>query len=260
MLRIRQLILCLKSFLGLNNQFSCDKKHYSSFPINRVSFYNLDIIMKNKIKLDIISDVVCPWCIIGYKHLQAAITELKIQDQVEIEWQPFELNPDMPIEGEALRAHVARKYGSSKADSDRARETIKQAGAKYGFDFSYSDDMKIVNTFDAHVLLDYAQQVNKQTELKIRLFSAFFTEHKDVSNRSILIKEAETVGITAEQSQAAFADHEIINNVKALTAQWQQMGVSGVPTVIFNRSSALTGAQPMETYKEVLQELIAKQS
>lgn len=216
--------------------------------------------MSIKIKLDIISDVVCPWCIIGYKHLQAAITELKLQDKVEIEWQPFQLNPDMPAEGEELSAHVARKYGSSKADSDRARVNITQAGAKYDFEFSYFDGMKIVNTFDAHVLLDYAQQVNKQTELKIRLFSAFFTEHKDVSDRSILIKEAESIGITAQQSQAAFTDHEIKSRVKALAAQWQQMGVSAVPTVIFNRSSALTGAQPMETYKQVLQELIAQQS
>jgi len=87
--------------------------------------------MSEKIKLDIISDVVCPWCIVGYKHLEAAIKELDLQDRVEIEWQPFELNPDMPIEGEELRAHVARKYGSSREESDRARESIAQAGAAY---------------------------------------------------------------------------------------------------------------------------------
>ncbi len=215
--------------------------------------------MSNKIKLDIISDVVCPWCIIGYKHLEAAIAELNLQEQVEIEWQPFELNPDMPAEGEELRAHVERKYGSSAADSDRARSNITQAGAKYGFNFDYFDGMKIVNTLDAHVLLDYAHQIGKQTELKIRLFSAFFTEHKDVSKREILIKEAESLGITVEQSQAAFADDEIKKRVKALETQWQKMGISSVPTVIFNRTSALTGAQPQETFKHVLQELAEQQ-
>lgn len=211
--------------------------------------------MSKKIKLDIISDVVCPWCIVGYKHLEAAIIELDLQDKVDIEWQPFELNPDMPAEGEELRAHVARKYGSSKEDSDRARANITQAGEGYGFNFEYFDGMKIVNTLDAHILLDYAHQVGKQTELKMRLFSAFFTEHKDVSDRSVLIQEAEAVGISAKQSQAAFADLEIKSRVKGLISQWQQMGVSGVPTVVFNREAALTGAQPQATFKEVLLEL-----
>ena len=211
--------------------------------------------MSEKIKLDIISDVVCPWCIIGYNHLAAAIAELGLEDKVEIEWQPFELNPDMPAEGEELRAHVARKYGSSKEDSDRARTNITQAGEKYGFNFEYFDNMKIVNTFDAHILLDYAHQVDKQTELKMRLFSAFFTEKKDVSDRNVLIQEAEAVGISAKQSQAAFANQEIKNRVKGQIAEWQQMGVTGVPTVVFNRQSALTGAQPQVRFKQVLLEL-----
>ena len=214
--------------------------------------------MSKKIKLDIISDVVCPWCIVGYKHLEAAIIELNLQDKVEIEWQPFELNPDMPVEGEELRAHVARKYGASREDSDRARESISKAGAAYGFNFNYADNMKIVNTLDAHILLDYAHKLGKQTELKLRLFSAFFTEHKDISLRNILAQEAEVVGITKAQVEAAFADDDIVNRVKAHELQWQQMGVSGVPTVIFDRTSALTGAQAQETYKKVLQELVAK--
>lgn len=211
--------------------------------------------MNNKIKLDIISDVVCPWCVVGYKHLEAAINELNLQDKVEIEWQPFELNPDMPAQGEDVREHVARKYGSSREDSDRARANIKKLGAEYGFDFNYFEGIKIVNTFDAHVLLDYAGQVGKQTELKMRLFSAFFTEEKDISKQDVLINEAKAVGITVEQSQKALVDGEIRKRIKALETQWQGMGVSGVPTVVFNRTSALTGAQPKETFKQVLNEL-----
>ncbi|WP_448249720.1 DsbA family oxidoreductase [Thalassotalea agariperforans] len=211
--------------------------------------------MNKKIKLDIISDVVCPWCIIGYKHLTAAIEELNLQDKIELEWQPFELNPDMPPEGEELRAHVARKYGSSRADSDRARENITQAGAQYGFSFNYFDDMKIVNTLDAHILLDYAHQLGKKTELKMRLFSAFFTEQKDISDRNTLIQEAETVGISAAQAKAALANNELKNKVKLSIVQWQQMGVSSVPTVVFNRTSALTGAQPQAVFKQVLLEM-----
>ncbi|MBU2892648.1 DsbA family oxidoreductase [Colwellia sp. D2M02] len=216
--------------------------------------------MSKKIKLDIISDVMCPWCVIGYKHLEAAINELNLQDNVEIEWQPFELNPDMPAEGEELRAHVARKYGSSKEDSDKARANLTALGAQYGFTFDYFDGMKIVNTLDAHILLDYAHQLGKQTPLKMRLFSAFFTEHKDVSKREVLIKEAGAVGISAEQAQAALEDDTLKAHVKALESQWQQMGVSSVPTVVFNRTSALTGAQPQATFTQILRELVAEQS
>lgn len=211
--------------------------------------------MSDKIRLDVISDVVCPWCIVGYNHLNAAIEKLGLEDKVELHWQPFELNPDMPAEGEELRAHVARKYGSSKADSDRARENITQAGAKYGFEFNYFDGMKIVNTFDAHLLLDYAHEVGKQTELKMRLFSAFFTESKDVSQRDVLIAEAQAVGISADEAKAALNDNQIKERVRALESQWQQMGVSGVPTVVFNRTSALTGAQPQAVFEQVLTEL-----
>jgi predicted DsbA family dithiol-disulfide isomerase len=214
--------------------------------------------MSNKIKLDIISDVVCPWCIVGYRHLDEAIKELGLENKVEIEWQPFEINPDMPAEGEDLREHVARKYGTSKEDSAKARVNITEAGAKYGFNFNYFDGMRIVNTLDAHVLLDYAYQLGKQTDLKMRLFAAFFKEGKDVSDRKVLIQEAETVGISNELSNTALDDEEIRNKVKGLIAQWQQMGVSGVPTVVFNRTSALTGAQPQETFKQVLSELAEK--
>jgi len=212
--------------------------------------------MSDKIKLDIISDVVCPWCIIGYKHLSAAIEELELQQKIEIYWHPFELNPDMPAEGEELTAHVARKYGSSKADSERARLNITEAGARYGFTFNYYDGMRMVNTFDAHVLLDYSEQLGKQTELKMRLFSAFFSEGKDISNRDILLSEANTIGISSKQATIALQNNEIKQRVKKLESQWQQMGINGVPTVIFNNTSMLTGAYPKETFIKVLQEIL----
>jgi len=220
----------------------------------------LGIYMTKKIKLDIVSDVVCPWCIVGYKHLEAAIDELQLQDKIEIEWQPFELNPDMPKEGEHLRAHVARKYGASQEDSDRARASITQAGAEYGFVFDYFDDMKMVNTLDAHMLLAYAHQEGKQTELKLRLFSAFFTEQKDISQREVLLSEAESVGLDKTLAEKVFSDQALRAQIKEAELQWQQAGISGVPTVIFNRKSMLTGAQPVESYKSVLLELVAELS
>lgn len=211
--------------------------------------------MSVKIKLDIVSDVVCPWCIVGYKHLEAAINELGLQDRVEIEWQPFELNPDMPKQGENLRAHLLRKYGAERDASDKARANISTLGAEYGFEFDYFEDMKMVNTRDAHLLLDFAHEEGLQHTLMQRLFAAFFTEHKDVSDRAVLLAEAQRVGLDPAAAALALDDTERRRRVVNQEVQWQQQGISGVPTVLFNRSSAMTGAHPQSTYKDVLQKL-----
>ncbi|GEA50309.1 2-hydroxychromene-2-carboxylate isomerase [Vibrio inusitatus NBRC 102082] len=211
--------------------------------------------MSRKIKLDIVSDVVCPWCIIGYNNLQAAINELELQDKIDIEWQPFELNPDMSAEGENLRDHIARKYGSSPEESANARERITAAGAEHGFLFNYFDEMKMVNTLDAHILLDYAKQHGKQTDLKLKLFNAFFTEQKDISDRTILRQELGAIGLNVNDGMVSLDKTELRNEIKNQEVQWQQMGITGVPTVIFNRESAVTGAQPVENYKQILLEL-----
>lgn len=214
--------------------------------------------MNKKIKLDIISDVVCPWCVIGYRHLDAAIKELNLQDKVEIEWQPFELNPNMAIEGEDLRAHMARKYGASRKDSDRARTELTQRGELYGFNFDYFDGMKMVNTLNAHILLELAHDLGKQTALKMRLFSAYFTEHKDVSDSDVLINEAKAVGIDPQQARTALTDDHLRQRIKSRQLEWQKMGITAVPTVVINRSSAVSGAQSQATFKQILLELVAE--
>mgnify|MGYP000069515582 CR=1 FL=1 len=210
----------------------------------------------DKIKLDIVSDVMCPWCIVGYKRLEAAINELGLQDKIEIEWQPFELNPDMPQQGENLSEHIMRKYGSSREDSAKARDDLTTLGAEYGFTFDYFDGMNIVNTRDAHILLDFAHEQGLQHQLKQRLFTAFFTERKDVSDRAVLLAEAQAVGLEPESAAVALEDAERRSQVVDKEVFWQQQGISGVPTVIFNRTSAITGAHAQSTYKQVLQELL----
>jgi len=214
--------------------------------------------MSNKIKLDIVSDVVCPWCIIGYKNLQAAIDELGINDQIELQWQPFELNPNMPAEGQDLREHVAEKYGSTTEESKQARINITQSGAEAGFTFNFFDEMKIVNTRDAHVLLEYAFSQGKQTALKLRLFSAAFTERKDISSRDTLLDEVVQVGLDIDQARAHLEDERYREEVVQQERHWQNLGISAVPAVVFNRTSAMSGAQPVAAYKQVLIELLAE--
>ncbi len=210
--------------------------------------------MTTKIKIDIISDVVCPWCIIGYKRLQQAISEMGIEDKVEIEWHPFELNTHMAVEGEEMHQHIMNKYGTTLEENYHSLKSMTDFGAELGFTFDFFDGMKMVNTRDAHILLEYAKSFGKQTELKLRLFTAFFSEQKDVSDRDILLQELEGLGLNIEEASKRLDDDKAQEKVHAEEESWRNLGVSAVPTMLFNNSNKLTGAQPIDVYKQVLTE------
>lgn len=214
--------------------------------------------MSDKLKIDIVSDVVCPWCTIGFKRLEKAISELGIQDQVEIEWQPFELNPQMPAEGQNVIEHITEKYGSTLEQQKESKQRMVDAGNELGFTFDYFDEMTIVNTFDAHILLEYAKQFDKQTQLKMRLTTAYFSERKNVSKRDILKEALLEVGLNAEEGLALLDNEEARYEVRSKEGYWQNLGVTSVPTIVFNKKSAITGAQPVDVFKEVLTELISQ--
>jgi len=213
--------------------------------------------MSNKIQLDVVSDVVCPWCIVGYQNLKKAIDELDVADRIDLQWQPFELNPNMPPEGQDLREHVAEKYGSSLEESNQARVNITARGKEAGFTFNFFEEMKIVNTRDAHILLEYAHEMGKQTELKLRLFTAAFTDQKDVSNRTTLLEEVGALGLDINEATMRLDSDKHRQEVIAQEQEWQRLGISAVPTVVFNRTSAMSGAQPVSAYKEALTELLS---
>ncbi|GAA4242272.1 MULTISPECIES: DsbA family oxidoreductase [Winogradskyella] len=213
--------------------------------------------MKEKLKIDIVSDVVCPWCTIGYKRLEKAISELGIENQIDIEWQPFELNPNMPAEGQNVIEHITEKYGATLEQQKASQQHMKAAGDELGFKFDYFDDMRMVNTFDAHILLEYAKDFNKQTELKMQLTKAFFSDRKDVSKKEILKEALLEVGLNAEDALAKLDNEEARLDIRNKQNYWKSLGVNSVPTIVFNRKSAVTGAQPVDTFKQVLSELIA---
>ncbi|GEQ85108.1 2-hydroxychromene-2-carboxylate isomerase [Patiriisocius marinistellae] len=215
--------------------------------------------MSDKLKIDIVSDVVCPWCTIGYKRLEKAIQELGVADKIEIEWQPFELNPNMPAEGQNVTEHITEKYGSTLEQQKQSQQMMTDAGEELGFKFDYFDEMRMANTFDAHVLLEYAKDFGKQTELKMTLTKAFFSDRKDVSKKDILKEALLEVGLNADEALAKLDSDEARLEVRNKQNYWKNMGVNSVPTIVFNRKSAITGAQPVDTFKQVLTELIAEQ-
>ena len=209
-----------------------------------------------KLKIDIISDVVCPWCTIGYKHLEKAIEALGVQDKVEIEWHPFELNPYMPEDGQDLEEHITEKYGATSQQQEASKQNMIDVGEKVGFTFDYFEGMRMVNTFDAHVLLEYAKEFGKQTELKMRLTTAFFSERKDVSDILVLQQALEDVGLNAEEALEKLDDENARKEITTKKEYWQKMGVNSVPTLIFNKTDGVTGAQPIDVFKNILNEYL----
>ena len=189
--------------------------------------------------------------------MEKAITELGIEDKVDLEWQPFELNPNMPADGQDLHEHIAEKYGSTMEQQKESQETMTDAGDELGFTFDYFEGMRMSNTFEAHVLLEYAREFGKQTELKMRLTKAFFSERKDVSDRAVLKEALLDIGLNAEEALAKLDDEEARKEIRDKEAYWQKVGVRSVPTIVFDGKSALTGAQPIDVFKKVLTEMLA---
>jgi len=208
--------------------------------------------MPDKIKIDIVSDVVCPWCLIGYRRLEKAISALGVADRVVIEWQPFELNPGMSAQGEVSYEYRARKYGATREETNRQTAYISQLGTEEGFTFDFYDGIKIINSQDALILLEYAKEFGLQTELNSRLVAAFYSERKDISDRDILYKELLSVGLNADEAIKKLDNKDARMHLLTEQKNWINKGVKGVPTMFFNSSEPMVGAQSVESYKQVL--------
>lgn len=231
--------------------------------ISQMSFLSISALAAEtkpteKIKIDIVSDVVCPWCAIGFKRLSVAISELKLENQVEISWHPFELNPEMPREGQNADKYLMNKYNLSEEKLKQTRNNMTQLGKETGFKFDYFKEMKKVNTFNSHILLAYAKEFDKQTELKVRLQNAYFGERKDVNNREVLEEEVKAVGLNTQEAMKRLDDPKAIKAVEDEEKFWRDQGVYAIPTVIFNNQIAQVGASETKTYKEILTELSKK--
>ena len=206
-----------------------------------------------KLRVDIVSDVVCPWCIIGYKQLEEALA--RTGTAVEIHWQPFELNPNMPPEGQNIREHVAEKYGATAEQSARTRTQMKDLGESLGFTFSYIDNSRIVNTFQAHQLLYWANEQGREHDLKMALFDTYFTAGADVSNVDVLLEAVGGIGLDVTEAKAVLDDGRYVTAVREREEFWTSNGISGVPAMIFNQKHLVTGAQGADNYASILTQL-----
>lgn len=215
--------------------------------------------MKEQINIQFISDVMCPWCVVGLGNLNNALSQLEDKVDSKMTFQPFELNPDMPAEGQAFQEHITQKYGITKEQSDQNRLQIKARGEEIGFDFNFNDESRMRNSFDAHRLLHWAENEGKQAELKMALFKAHFTNNLDVSNYDVLAKLAAAVGLNSAAAKGILENGQYAEEVRQQETFWQQNGITAVPTIIINNKYAISGGQPAESFKQAIEDIIEKE-
>ena len=213
--------------------------------------------MPKPIKIDFVSDVACPWCAIGLKSLEAAMARVGEGLQVELHFQPFELNPQMAAEGEDTTEHLVRKYGMTAEQVAKNGEGIRARGESLGFEFRMDRRRRMLNTFDAHRLLHWAGLSGQETQvaLKHALLRAYFTEGGDVSSADVLVGLAEEVGLEGVRARELLASGEYADEVRAQERFYQEQGITAVPSVIFNDRHLLQGGQPVETFESALRQL-----
>jgi predicted DsbA family dithiol-disulfide isomerase len=207
------------------------------------------------IKLDIISDPICPWCYIGKSNLDRAL-EARPDHPFEIEWHPFQLNPDMPAEGMDRQAYLDGKFGG-RAQSDTVYGRIADAAKAAGLNLRLSEIPRTPNTIDAHRLIHWAGLEGRQTAAVSRLFKAFFEDLRDISERDVLLEIAEGIGMDRAMTERLLASDGDVADIRARDAHARERGVTGVPTFLVANQHALPGAQPTELWTQVLDELIA---
>jgi predicted DsbA family dithiol-disulfide isomerase len=207
-------------------------------------------------KIDFVSDVSCPWCVVGLKSLEEALARVGQDLAADIHFQPFELNPEMGPEGQDIVEHIAQKYGSS-VDIGRSQEALEARGAALGFHFDFQRRGRIYNTFDAHRLLHWADGEGKQQELKHALFTAYFTEGRDPSNHDVLINVAGSVGLDEERARRILGSDEFAREVREREQFYAGLGIQAVPSVIVNDRHLIQGGQPPEVFEQALRKLAA---
>jgi predicted DsbA family dithiol-disulfide isomerase len=211
--------------------------------------------MTKPMKIDFISDVVCPWCVIGLGALEEALRNLGDVVEADIHFQPFELNPDMPPEGQNIGEHVAQKYGATPAQSSGNRESIRKRAEEVGFTIAMTSESRIYNTFDAHRLLHWAGLEGRQAQLKHALFTAYFTNGQNPNDRETLVKAAEDAGLDAAGAREVLESDRFTKAVRVAEQFWREEGVSAVPTIVINDRYVITGGQPAATFERALRNI-----
>ncbi|GAB0117760.1 DSBA oxidoreductase [Acidisoma sp. 7E03] len=198
--------------------------------------------MTQQMKIDFVSDVSCPWCIIGLRGLEEALARTGDAIAAEIRFQPFELNPDMPSGGQNIVEHITQKYGVTPAQSADTRASIRARAEGVGFTMAMTDESRIYNTFDAHRLLHWAEGEGRQRALKHALFQAYFTEGRDSSDHAVLVAAAEAAGLDPEAAREVLNSGRFAEEVREAEQLWRSRGINSVPAIVIDGRYLISAA------------------
>jgi predicted DsbA family dithiol-disulfide isomerase len=214
------------------------------------------IAMSRSLTIDFISDIACPWCAIGLSSLLLALERIGSDVDAHILLHPFELNPDMPAEGESIVAYLGRKYGRTPEQIAETQAMIRARGAEVGFTFGRRD--YVYNTFDAHRLLHWAGLENKQLPLKLALLQAYHTDGKATNDPDVLVSAAESVGLDGKQARTVLDSGAYADDVRLAEDRSSRMGITSVPSIVLGRRYLVTGGQPVDAFERAIREIIAQ--
>ncbi|MCP8900573.1 DsbA family oxidoreductase [Gilvimarinus xylanilyticus] len=210
------------------------------------------------IQIDIVSDIACPWCAIGYARLEKAMQQLSPEYEFNVQWHAFELNPEHSGEGEHILPALARKYGRSEEDVRATQDEMIQIATGLGVNFDKLQERYTCSTFDAHRLVKWAGEQGKQTEMKQALFEAYFGRAEDVSQPEVLLACIAQVGLDKDAARAVLASDQYAQTVREDETRYQQAGVTAVPAFIINQKYLISGAQEPATLAQAFKDISAE--
>ena len=214
--------------------------------------------MSRPIRIDFVSDVSCPWCVIGLRGLETALDRMGDAVEADIHFQPFELNPAMVPEGENIVEHIGRKYGATPEQSAATRATIRERAASVGFTMAMGDTSRIYNSFDAHRLLHWAGIEGRQAELKHALFDSYFTRGENIADHDVLVAAVTRVGLDEDEARAILSSDRYAAEVREAERLWQGRGIQSVPAIVIDNRYLISGGQPPEAFEQALRQIAAQ--
>ena len=212
----------------------------------------------DKLRIDIVSDVVCPWCVIGFINLQKAIEELNDRIEFEISWKPYELHPEIPQNGYDKKLYLEQKFGNSYGRQSPYKQ-IEEIGNSLGFEFNFSKTKRIPNTFNAHRLLWKAEKDGLQTQLSQALFKAYFTDGRDVGSIEVLSDIADEVGMKKLETKEFLNSKEGGQETADEEMSFIEKSIGAVPTYFINNKYIIQGGQEPETFISFLNKILVKE-
>jgi predicted DsbA family dithiol-disulfide isomerase len=214
--------------------------------------------MNNRVRIDFVSDVSCPWCVIGLMSLEEALRRMNGEVTADIYVQPFELNPQLGVAGEDVAEHLMKKYGATAEQSARSREAIHARGKEVGFNFALDRRTRIYNTFDAHRLLHWAELEGRQKDLKHALFAAYFSDGKNPSDHEVLVKIAASVGLDGTRARQILESDIYAKEVRERERFYLERGIHAVPAVIINERHLIQGGQAPEVFEHAIRQIASE--